>query len=70
MYFTSPAEVNVGACAGTKVEQHYIEAQVPQPLDLMEQICICHSHTLTVIFASGEVQEVRNYYLVVPIVSI
>lgn len=70
MYFTSPAEMNVGAYAGTKLGQCYIEAQVSQPLDLMEQICISHSHSLTVIFVSGEVQEVRNYYLVVPILSI
>lgn len=32
MYFTSPAEINTGACAGTKLGQCYIEGRVPQPL--------------------------------------
>lgn len=70
MYFTSPAEVNAGAYAGSKLGQRYIEARVPQPLALMEQICVIHSHSLTVIFVSGKVQEVRDSYLVVPILSI
>lgn len=70
MCFTSPAEVTLGACAGTKLGQHDLEAQVPQPLDLMEQICIGHSHSFTIISVSGEAHEVRNYYLVVPILSI
>lgn len=70
MCFTSAAEVTLGACAGTKLGQRYLEAHVSQPLDLMERICISYSHSLAIIFVSGEVHEVRNYYLFVPILSI
>lgn len=56
MHFLSPPEMDREAYAGTKLGQCYKEAQVPShSWELVEQICVTHSHSLTVIFVSGEV---------------
>lgn len=57
----------MGAFVETKLGQCYIEAWVPQPLTGTGGANLCQPFPLiSIFFGSGEVQEVRNDYLVVP----